>query len=157
MFFEGAGFVIDPSGLIATNRHVIAGAYEITTIVPGFPPLSAKPVFISQRLDLAILKVDAGRPLPPVKFGDSDMVRIGDPVLLLGNPLGIGRSLSTGVISALDRDIAPDTKAKKPVRPIDAAVRVSAEPFAGSLRLLRIPNPHIGVARQYGGRDRRYG
>jgi serine protease Do len=105
MFFEGAGFVIDPSGLIATNRHVIAGAYEITAIVPDFPPLSAKPVFISERLDIAILKVDAGRPLPPVKLGDSDIVRIGDAVLLIGNPLGIGRSLSTGVISALNRDI----------------------------------------------------
>ena len=105
MFFEGSGFVIDPSGLIVTNRHVILGAYEITAIVPGFRPLSAKPVFISQRLDLAILKVEAPRPLPPVKLGDSDAVRIGDPVLLLGNPLGVGRSLSTGVISALNRDI----------------------------------------------------
>jgi S1-C subfamily serine protease len=105
MFFEGAGFVVDPSGLIATNRHVIAGAYEITVVAPDFPPLSAKAVFISEFLDLAILKVDAGRPLPAVKLGDSDAVRIGDPVLLLGNPLGIGRSLSTGVISALNRDI----------------------------------------------------
>src|SRR5947209_4668857 len=105
MFFEGAGFVIDPSGLIATNRHVIAGAYEITVIVPDFPPLSAKAVFISQRFDLAILKVAADRPLPVLKLGDSDAVRIGDPVLLMGNPLGIGRSLSTGVISALNRDI----------------------------------------------------
>ena len=105
MFFEGAGFVIDPSGLIATNRHVIAGAYDITVIAPDFPPLSAKAVFISARLDLAILKVNADRPLPAVKLGDSDTVRIGDPVLLIGNPLGIGRSLSTGVISALNRDI----------------------------------------------------
>lgn len=105
MFFEGSGFVIDPSGLIATNRHVIAGAYDISVIVPDFPPLTAKAVFISARLDLAILKVAAGRPLPAVKLGDSDTVRIGDPVLLIGNPLGIGRSLSTGVISALNRDI----------------------------------------------------
>ena len=59
-FFEGAGFVIDPSGLIVTNRHVIAGAYEITAIVPDFPPLPAKPVFISGLIDVAILKVDAG-------------------------------------------------------------------------------------------------
>ena len=105
MFFEGAGFVIDPSGLIATNRHVIAGAYEITVIAPDFPPLPAKAAFISQQLDLAILKVDARRPMPAVKLGDSDTVRIGDSVLLIGNPLGIGRSLSTGVISALNRDI----------------------------------------------------
>jgi serine protease Do len=104
-FFEGAGFVIDPSGLIVTNRHVIAGAYEITAIVPGFPPLPAKPVFISGLIDVAILKVNAGLPLPPVKLGDSDKVLVGDSVLLLGNPLGVGRSLSTGVISGLNRDI----------------------------------------------------
>lgn len=104
-FFEGAGFVIDPSGLIATNRHVVAGAYDITVLLPDLPPLAGKAVYVSPLIDLAILKVDAGRPLPTVKFGDSNTVRIGDPVLLIGNPLGIGRSLSTGVISALNRNI----------------------------------------------------
>lgn len=105
MYFRGSGFVVDPSGYIATNRHVIASAYQITVTLPDFPPLSAKAVFISSRLDLALLKVDAGKPLPAVKLGDSDTVRVGDSVLLIGNPLGVGRSLSTGVVSGVNRDI----------------------------------------------------
>ncbi len=105
MFFDGSGFVIDPTGIIVTNRHVIAGASEITAILPDRPPLAARPLFISDWLDLALLKVDTAEKLPAVTLGDSDTVRVGDPVLLLGNPLGVGHSLSTGVISALNRDI----------------------------------------------------
>lgn len=105
MFFDGSGFVIDPSGIIVTNRHVVAGAYEIAVILPGIGRLPAKPLFISGVLDLALLKVDAGQPLPALKLGDSNRVRVGDEVLLLGNPLGVGLSVSHGVISALNRDI----------------------------------------------------
>ncbi len=105
MYFEGSGFVIEPSGIIATNRHVIASAYQITVTVPGLQPRKATPLFISDGIDLALLKIDAGQPLPPVKLGDSDTVHIGDRVLLLGNPLGVGESLSFGVVSALNRDI----------------------------------------------------
>lgn len=104
-FFEGAGFVVDPAGLIATNRHVVAGAYDISVLLPDRPPLTGKVVYASPLIDLAILKVDTDKPLPAVKLGDSNTVQIGDPVLLIGNPLGIGRSLSTGVISALNRNI----------------------------------------------------
>ena len=103
--FEGSGFIIDPSGIVVTNRHVIAGSYQITVTVPGLPPLKAKPLYISEGIDLALLKVDAGRPLPVVKLGDSDKVRIGDQVMLVGNPLGIGQSLSFGVVSGLNRNI----------------------------------------------------
>jgi serine protease Do len=105
MYFDGSGFIIEPSGIIATNRHVIAGAYEIRVYVPGLPPLKARPLFISEGIDLALLKVDAGKELPAVKLGDSDTVQIGDRVMLLGNPLGVGESLSFGVVSALNRDI----------------------------------------------------
>lgn len=104
-YFEGSGFIIEPSGIIVTNRHVIAGSYQITVTVPGLPPLKAKPLYVSEGIDLALLKVDAGRPLPTVKLGDSDTVRIGDQVMLVGNPLGVGQSLSFGVVSGLNRDI----------------------------------------------------
>lgn len=104
-YFEGSGFIIEPSGIIVTNRHVIAGAYQITVTVPGLPPLKATPLYISEGIDLALLKVDAAQTLPTVKLGDSDKVRIGDPVMLVGNPLGVGQSLSFGVVSALNRDI----------------------------------------------------
>jgi serine protease Do len=105
MFFSGSGFIIEPSGIIVTNRHVIKGADEIAVDVPRFPPLEAHVLYVSDRIDLALLKVDAGVALPVVKLGDSDTVRIGDRVILVGNPLGIGESVSQGVVSALNRDI----------------------------------------------------
>jgi serine protease Do len=105
LFFVGSGFILTRSGIIATNRHVAAGASKITVTVPGIGPLSATPLYVAEYLDFALLKVDATDPLLPVRLGDSDTVRIGDSVLLLGNPLGVGESLSVGVISALNRDI----------------------------------------------------
>jgi serine protease Do len=105
MFFSGSGFVIDASGLIATNKHVIKGADEITVDLPDALGLKAKAVFVSEAIDFALLKVDAGRKLPVLKLGDSDTVRVGDAVLVIGNPLGVGESLSEGVVSALNRDI----------------------------------------------------
>ncbi|MBV8336329.1 MAG: trypsin-like peptidase domain-containing protein [Alphaproteobacteria bacterium] len=105
MDFVGSGFIIDPSGIIVTNRHVLAAAYEITVTNPEIGPLKAKPIYISGLLDVALLKVEAGRPLPTLKLGDSDSVHVGDEVLLLGNPLGLGLSVSRGVISGFNRDI----------------------------------------------------
>lgn len=106
MYFDGSGFIIEPSGIIVTNRHVITGAYQIMVTIPGMAPLRGKPLFISSMIDIALLKVDAGRPLPTVRLGDSDTVKIGDPVMLIGNPLGIGESLSVGTVSALNRNIS---------------------------------------------------
>jgi serine protease Do len=105
MFMEGSGFVFDSSGLILTNRHVIAGAYKIMVTFPDMPPMPAKAVYISPRLDLAILKMDAGKPPPPLKLGDSDKVKVGDPIFLIGNALGLRTAVSTGVISAVNADI----------------------------------------------------
>jgi serine protease Do len=105
MEFVGSGFVIDPSGIIVTNRHVLGGAYKISVTIREIGQLTAKPLYISGILDVALLKVEAGQPLPTLKLGDSEGVRVGDDVLLLGNPLGVGSSLSHGVVSALNRDI----------------------------------------------------
>jgi serine protease Do len=105
MDFVGSGFIVDPSGIIVTNRHVLGGAYEITVTNPEIGQLKAKPLYISGLLDVALLKVDAGKPLATLKLGNSDSVRVGDEVLLLGNPLGLGLSLSRGVISGVNRDI----------------------------------------------------
>ena len=105
MYFDGSGFIIEPSGIIVTNRHVLAGADQIMVTVPGLPPLKGKPLFISEGVDLALVKVDAGHTLPTVTLGDSDNVRIGDTVMLVGDALGVGESLSVGVVSALNRDI----------------------------------------------------
>ena len=104
-YFWGSGFVVEPSGILVTNRHVIAGADRITVTGRDIPPLQAKILYVSGLLDLALLKIDAGRKLPVLTLGDSDTLRIGDPVLALGNPLGIGLSVSAGIVSALDRNI----------------------------------------------------
>jgi serine protease Do len=103
--FFGSGFIITPSGVIATNQHVVAGASRITVVLPGLDPLPAKPLYVAEYLDFALLKIDVDKPLPAVTLGDSDKVRIGDTIIVLGNPLGVGESLSVGVISGLGRDI----------------------------------------------------
>ena len=102
---QGSGFVIDPTGYIVTNRHVVAGAYSVTVMFNDGTSLPARVLSTNLRPDLALLKVDAAKPLPTVKFGDSDALRIGQPVIAIGNPLGLSSSVSVGVISALNRDI----------------------------------------------------
>jgi serine protease Do len=101
----GSGFIIDPSGYIVTNRHVIDRAYEIIVTLQDNTMLKADVVGFCHVVDLALLKVNAMKPLPVVKLGDSDKVRVGDPVLAIGNPLGYGGSVSAGIVSALMRDI----------------------------------------------------
>lgn len=104
-YFWGSGFLVEPSGIIVTNRHVIAGADRITVTGRDVPPLQARVTYVSGLLDLALLKVDAGKPLPVLQFADSNTLRVGDPVFAIGNPLGIGLSVSAGIVSALGRDI----------------------------------------------------
>jgi serine protease Do len=101
----GSGFIVDPSGYIATNRHVIDDATDITVTLQDGTALTARLIGVGGRIDLALLKVDAPKPLPTVKWGDSDHVHIGDEVLVIGNPWGIGETVSSGIVSALHRDI----------------------------------------------------
>jgi serine protease Do len=103
--FFGSGFIIDPSGIIVTNRHVISGAVWITVGFSDHRQAEAKFVAACGLMDLAVIKVNVDRKLPYLGWGDSDRVRIGDPVLAVGNPLGIGVSVSAGIVSALNRDI----------------------------------------------------
>ncbi len=102
----GSGFVIDPAGLIVTNNHVIEGADEI--IVSFHDGSKLKVVEIvgrDSKTDLALLRVTPKKPLKAVKFGDSDKVRVGHWVMAIGNPFGLGGSVSVGIISATKRDI----------------------------------------------------
>ena len=101
----GSGFVIDPSGLIVTNNHVIADADEITANFADGGKFEAKIVGIDDKTDLALLKVEAPAPLKAAKFGRSDKMRVGDWVLAIGNPFGFGGTVTAGIVSALDRDI----------------------------------------------------
>jgi serine protease Do len=101
----GSGFVIDPSGIIVTNNHVIADADEISVNFTDGSKLDATIVGVDTKTDLAVLKVEAKKPLKAVKFGDSEKLRIGDWVMAVGNPFGLGGSVSVGIVSARGRNI----------------------------------------------------
>ncbi len=101
----GSGFVIDPAGYIVTNNHVIDGADEISVTLQDNTTLKAKLVGKDERVDLALLKVESDKPLKFVPFGDSDAERVGDWVLAIGNPFGLGGSVTAGIVSARGRDI----------------------------------------------------
>jgi serine protease Do len=101
----GSGFVIDPSGIVVTNNHVIADADEITVVFNDGTKLKAEIVGRDQKTDLAVLRIKPNKPLKAVKFGDSDKLRIGEWVVAIGNPFGLGGSVTAGIVSARNRDI----------------------------------------------------
>ena len=101
----GSGFVIDPSGIVVTNNHVIAEADEIRVTLQDNTQLVAKVLGRDTKTDLAVLKVEPAKPLVSVKFGDSDKARVGDWVMAIGNPFGLGGSVTVGIVSARARDI----------------------------------------------------
>lgn len=101
----GSGFIIDKSGYIVTNNHVIAEADEITVRLSDDTSLEAKVVGRDEKTDLALLKVETSEPLPAVPWGDSDVTRIGDWVVAIGNPFGLGGTVTAGIVSARQRDI----------------------------------------------------
>jgi serine protease Do len=101
----GSGFVIDAKGVIVTNNHVIEGADAIEVAFPDGRSFEATVVGRDPGTDLAVLKVKSETPLPYVPFGDSDRARVGDWVVAIGNPFGLGQTLTVGVISARNRDI----------------------------------------------------
>jgi serine protease Do len=102
----GSGFVIDPSGLIVTNNHVIEGADAITVTLNDGTTLPATLVARDEKTDLALVRVHPKTPLPAAHFGDSDHARVGDWVIAIGDPFGLGSSVTAGIISARNRDIA---------------------------------------------------
>jgi serine protease Do len=102
----GSGFIIDPSGLIVTNNHVIDDAEEITVTLNDGTSLPAKLVGRDPKTDLALVKVTPTKPLPAAHFGDSDHAHVGDWVIAIGNPFGLGSTVTAGIVSARNRDIA---------------------------------------------------
>ncbi len=102
----GSGFVISEDGFIVTNNHVIVGADEIMIEFRSGLELPATVIGTDENTDLALLKVDPAEPLPFVTFGDSDVMRVGDWVMAMGNPLGQGFSVSAGIVSARERELS---------------------------------------------------
>src|SRR5271157_3117302 len=102
---QGSGFVVDPSGVILTNNHVIDGAYDVHVKLSDGTVVSGRVLATAARIDLALVKIDTQHPLTVVHWGDSDKVQIGDSVFAIGNALGIGLSVTSGIVSALNRNI----------------------------------------------------
>ena len=101
----GSGFVIDAAGIVITNNHVIADADEVFANFNDGTKLKAEVIGRDPKTDIAVLRIKPEKPLVAVSFGDSDRIRVGDWVMAIGNPFGLGGSLSVGVVSARNRDI----------------------------------------------------
>ena len=101
----GSGFIIDPSGYVVTNNHVVQNADKVTVVFQDDSKHVAKVVGRDPKTDLALIKIDAPQPLPYVQWGDSNAEQVGDWVLAVGNPFGLGGTVSSGIISARGRDI----------------------------------------------------
>ncbi|GGK46501.1 DegQ family serine endoprotease [Salinarimonas ramus] len=102
----GSGFIIDPSGIVVTNNHVIGDADEIEVVFADGTTYDAEVIGTDSAIDIAVLKIESDVPFPSVPFGDSEEMRIGDWVVAIGNPFGLGGSVSAGIVSARARDIA---------------------------------------------------
>ncbi len=101
----GSGFIIDPTGYVVTNNHVVANADKVTVVFQDDSKHPAKVIGRDPKTDLALLKIETKEPLPYVGWGDSNAAQIGDWVLAVGNPFGLGGTVSSGIISARSRDI----------------------------------------------------
>jgi S1-C subfamily serine protease len=102
----GSGYIIDPAGYISTNRHVVDGGIAVFVVCADGVRYPAKIVGAPEQADIALLRSDVGnKQLPFVRFGDSDLVRVGDKVIAIGSPFGFDNTVTSGIISALHRDI----------------------------------------------------
>ena len=104
----GSGFIIDADGHIVTSNHVIAGAETVTVILDDGTRLDAEIVGTDKRTDLALLRVDSDEPLPSVRFAEADSTRVGDWVVAIGNPFGVGKTATFGIVSARGRGTGPN-------------------------------------------------
>ncbi|HTQ53254.1 MAG TPA: trypsin-like peptidase domain-containing protein [Bryobacteraceae bacterium] len=104
----GSGFIVKPDGLILTNNHVVSGSSQLTVTLAGDKrQYKARVLGTDPRNDLALVKIQAEHPLPFLKLGDSDALQVGQKVLAIGNPFGLGGTLTTGVVSSLGRTLQP--------------------------------------------------
>jgi serine protease Do len=101
----GSGFIVDPQGYVVTNNHVVGEAGTVTVVFQDDSKHPAKIIGRDPKTDLALLKIDTNKPLPFVTWGDSDAAKVGDWILAIGNPFGLGGTVTTGIISARGRDI----------------------------------------------------
>jgi S1-C subfamily serine protease len=118
----GSGFIINPDGQILTNNHVVSGTAELSVTLADKKSYRARVLGVDPRNDLALIKIETGRKLPALKLGDSDSVVVGQKVLAIGNPFGFGGTLTTGVVSSLNRSIETEEERLEGMLQTDAAI-----------------------------------
>lgn len=118
----GSGVIVSPDGVVVTNQHVIEGADTIIVVLADKREFEARIVVSDDKTDLSVLRVDPGsEPLPALELKDSDELKVGDLVLAIGNPFGVGQTVTSGIVSALARAIGNDTELKSFIQ-TDAAI-----------------------------------
>ena len=138
----GSGFIVDKNGYIMTNNHVVDGATRVQVKLHGDPTLyTAKVVGADPELDLAVIKIDAGKPLVPVKIGNSDGVQVGDWAVAIGSPFGLEATVTAGIISAKGRELGDPAHGLQRFLQTDAAIN----PGNSGGPLLNIDGEVIGV------------
>ncbi|KYH32708.1 S1C family serine protease [Neomoorella mulderi] len=138
----GSGFIISPDGYILTNQHVIDGAKQVKVTVVGFDkPFNAQVVGADAPLDLAVLKINAGKPLPYLTLGDANKVRVGEWAIAIGNPDGLDHTVTVGVISAKGRPIDVQDRHYENLLQTDASIN----PGNSGGPLLNLKGEVIGI------------
>ena len=117
----GSGFIVERSGYVLTNAHVVEGAAKITVRLDSGEEYQAKVIGTDDETDLAVLKIEAGKDLPVVDLGDSDKARVGEWVLAIGSPFGLARTVTAGIVSQTNRD-TPSTSVFQRFIQTDAAI-----------------------------------
>ena len=120
---SGSGFIIRSDGRILTNNHVVSGGHQLTVTLANKKQYKARVLFTDRRNDLALVKIEPRENLPVLKLGDSDSLQVGQKVLAIGNPFGLEGTLTTGVVSSLDRSISDENgRALEHMIQTDAAI-----------------------------------
>jgi serine protease Do len=122
---RGSGFIIDANGTIVTNNHVVKGAQSVSVTLDDGTVLPAKVIGHDDRTDIAVLRVDAGHKLPFIELGDSAAVRPGEWVIAMGNPFGLGGTVTAGIVSASGRDIGEGPASSRWTRRSTRATRAA--------------------------------
>src|SRR5690606_38519471 len=99
----GSGVIVDPDGLIVTNHHVIRDADKVRVALADGREFESSILIQDESIDLAVLKIEGNKPFPTIRLGDSDRLEVGDLVLAIGNPFGVGQTTTSGIVSALAR------------------------------------------------------
>jgi len=118
----GSGFIVNGDGTILTNNHVVRGSSQLTVKLSDMKSYKARVLGTDPRNDLALIRIDAGRKLPTLRLGDSDALVVGQKVLAIGNPFGLEGTLTTGVVSSLNRKLQTDDERLEGMIQTDAAI-----------------------------------